>query len=226
MNEKQKNEQKEKQDIAKKQLKVISDIEDSIKTESIVKDNKIQFKSGEKTYRVRKLNFPERNEIQEVRRTHYLKLIKADDMLFRKQWVALYKEKDIDINKMEDDIKRKQEEIKSLLLRLVKVQDIKSIQTLKEDISRLRSEQYDIVIEKTDLLKFCIEDQLLLHVNTYTTYLCLERQEGDKWIRNFETFDEFEKCTDADLMPKAFEYISVLIYGEDYNESQDTEKTS
>lgn len=221
MNEKEKMEKKEQ---AKKTLKILTDLEESIKMEAVVKDNKVEFKSGDKTYRVRIPNFPERNELQKIRRVKYLELVRNDKMLFRKQWVSLYKEKGIDINKMEDDIKVKQSEIEALLFRLVKVQDDKSIKTLQDDVLRLRSEQFDITIEKTDLLQYCIEDQLLLHVNTYTTYLVLETKEKESWVRYFENFENFEKCTDGDLMAKSFEYISILIYGDDYNESKNTKK--
>lgn len=205
-----------KNELAKKQLKILSEIEDSMKMEAVVKDNKIEFKSGDKTYRVRKPNFPERHDMQKVRRLQYLKLIKDPEMLFRKQWVKLYKEKGIDINKMEDDIKRKQGEIEALLLRLVKVQDDTTVKKLKDDILKLRSEQYDLTIEKTDLLQYSIEDQLLLHVNTYTTYLVFERKEGDKWVRTFNAFEEFQQCSDDTLMAKAFEFVSCLIYGDNY----------
>jgi len=217
-------EKMEKREQAKKSLQILTDIEESVKMECTVKDNKVEFKSGEKVYRVRKPDFPERDKIQQIRRKKYLELIKDDEMLFRKQWVDLYKKKNIDINKMEDDIKRKQSEIESLLLRLVKVTDPGSITTLKDDILKLRSAQFDLTIEKTDLLQYSIEDQLLLHDNTYTTYLVLERKENDKWVRHFNNFKDFQKCTDADLMAKAFEYMSILIYGEDY-ESKSTKKT-
>lgn len=215
----------EKREHAKKSLQILTDIEESVKTEYTIKDNKVEFKSGDKVYRVRKPDFPERNEIQQIRRKKYLELIKDDEMLFRKQWVELYKKKNIDINKMEDDIKRKQSEIEALLVRLVKITDPASVVTLKSDILKLRSGQFDLTIEKTDLLQYSIEDQLLLHDNTYTTYLVLERKESDKWVRHFDSFKDFEKCVDSDLMAKAFEYMSVLIYGENY-ESKSPKKTS
>lgn len=221
-----KEEKQKKHELAKENLKILSDIEDSVKMEAVVKDNKIEFKSGDKTYRVRKPNFPERHDVQQIRRKKYLELLKDDDMLFRKQWTKLYKEKGIDIDKMEDDVKRKQGEVEALLLRLVKIQSTEPVKTLKDEITKLRSEQYELTIEKTDLLQYSVEDQLLLHVNTYTTYLVLERKEDEKWIRHFETFEQFQKCENGDLMAKAFEYISCLIYGDDYNESDDTKKTS
>lgn len=212
----------DKKELVKKQLQVLSDIEESVKMESVVKNNQIKFVSGKDTYRVRKPNFAERNELHKIRREHYLNLVKDPKMLFQKQWRALYKEKGIDIEKMDSDIGRCQNEIEALLLRLVKIQDEKSIKTIRDSITELRNKQYNISMEKTELLSYSVEDQLLLHVNTYTAFLVLERKEEDKWVRSFETFEDFNKCSDEDLMPKVFKYISLLIYGDDYNESQNT----
>ena len=108
---------------------------------------------------------------------------------------------------------------------MVKIEDIKAIEKIKNEITALRRKMWDINVEKTDLLQHSIEDQLLLSVNEYTTYLVLERKEKDKWVKNFDTYEDFQKCTDDDLMTRAFEYISNLIYG-GYNENQTSEKSS
>ena len=63
-------------------------------------------------------------------------------------------------------------------------------------------------IEKTDLLVYSIEDQLLIHINAYTTYMILERQESDKWVRHFDSYKDFEESKDDDLIGKAFYFIN------------------
>ena len=84
MNEEKK---QEKVTMAKEALKAMKELEDSVRLENIVKDNKIEFKSGDKTFRVRKPNLEEQEEIDEVRRKKYLGLVRDDSYLFKKQWI-------------------------------------------------------------------------------------------------------------------------------------------
>lgn len=203
----------EKIELGKRQLKVLNELEESMATEHIIKNNAIRFKSGDKQFRVRKPNFIERQEVFTIRRKKYLELIQDDSMLFRKQWVDLYKKKDIDIIKMEVEMKNIQAEMEALLLKLVKVDDAKAIGNIKNEITDLRKKMWDINVEKTDLLQHSIEDQLLLFVNSYTSYLMLEVKDGDNWSKYFKTYDDFQNCKDDNLITKVFDYMSHLIYG-------------
>ena len=100
-----------------------------------------------------------------------------------------------------------------------------SVKLLKDEILKLRDKQYNVSIEKTDLLSHSIEDQLVMFVNSYTTYLVLERSEGDKWAKHFDKYEKFLVSENADLISKAYYYINYLIYGDNY-ESQEPTKTS
>jgi len=215
----------ERKNLAKKQLEVLNEIEQNMTMGHVIKNNTIEFKSGEKQYRVRKPNFVERQNILDFQRKMYLELIKDDTMLFRKQWVDLYQKKGIDIAKMEAEMKNMQAEIEALLLKLVKIEDIKVIGNIRKDIIDLRRKMWDINVERTDLLQHSIEDQLLLRVNSYTTYLVLEVKDKNTWKKHFENYNDFQNCIDDDLMTKTFNYISSLIYG-GFDESTNSEKSS
>jgi len=204
----------EKVIMAKEALKAMQELEDSTRLEDIVKDNKVEFKSGDKTFRVRKPNLEEQQEIDNVRRKKYLELVRDDSYLFKKQWIETYKKKGIDINKIDTDIKRIDDELRRTLLRLAKTTDKKGIGELKNQILKLRDEQYALSIEKTDLLSYSIEDQTFIHAKSYTAYLILERKEKDKWVRHFKDFEEFQRTEDSDLVSKLFYYFDVLIYSE------------
>lgn len=203
----------QKKEIAKEALKAISELEQSVQIETVIKDNKIEFKVGKDMFRVRKPNLAEQQEIGDIRRKKYLEFVDDDSYLFKKQWIEKYKKKGIDIDKMETDIVRMQNEIKKLLLRLAEVSDKKSIEQLKKEIFELRDKQYEISIEKTDLLSHSIEDQLTIYANSYSTYLVLEKKDGDKWIKYFKSYEDFEKSDEGELISKSFYYINLLIYG-------------
>jgi len=223
--DKNKNKKAEKHLFAKEGMKAIQEIEETTKMENVVKDNKIVFESGGKSFRVRKPTLGEEHEIDHIRRKKYMELVADDSFLFRKQWIQNYKKKGIDINKMDDDIKRAQGDYESLLLRLAKTTDSKSIQLLKNEIDKTKEKMYNLSLEKTDLLVYSIEDQLLIHVNSYTAYRVLERQEKDKWTKHFNSYEDFEKSENDDLINKTFYFINHLMYGHNY-EFNDTKKTS
>lgn len=206
-----KEKKQEKVLMAKEALKAIQNLEESTRLEIIIKDNKIEFESGNKNFRVRKPNLAEQMEIDNVRRKKYLELVRDDSYLFRKQWIDVYKKKGIDIVKMESDIKRIEAEINKLLLRLAKSADKKIIKDLENQILKLRDEMYSLSLEKTDLLSYSVEDQITVHAKSYAAYLVLERKEGDKWIKHFEDFETFQKLEDVDLASKLFYNFDYLI---------------
>jgi hypothetical protein len=200
-----------KAEIAKDALKAIQEIEDQVKVENLIKDNKIEWKDGDKTYRVRKPSFAERQEADGARRKKYLEMITDNTYLFKKQWVELYKNKGINIGEKEKQIQFYQSDIKTLLLRLATAELPNDVQLLKTEVLKLRAQQITVSMEVTDLLSHCIEDQLMLYVNSYITYLVFEEKDGDNWVRIYKSFDEFQKSSDK-CIDNAFSYMSYLIY--------------
>jgi len=203
----------EKHELAKEGMKAISEIEETVKLENVIKDNKIVFDVGGKSFRVRKPTLSEQQEIDTIRRKKYMELVRDNSFMFRKQWIEIYKKKGIDINKMDDDIKRIQDDLRALLLRLAKTAEPKAVKLLKDEVNKSKDKAYGLSIEKTDLLVYSIEDQLTIHVNSYTTYIVLERNEGGKWDKAFKSYEDFEKSENDDLVGKSFYYINTLMYG-------------
>jgi hypothetical protein len=210
----------EKHEIAKEAMKALSELEETTKIEELVKDNKIEFTIEKDLYRVRKPSYSERQEIETIKRQKYLEFIKDNTYLFRKQWIDQYKNKGIDIIEMENKIKVIESEIRSTLLRLAKAQEPNDITKLKNTVLKLRDEQFSISIEVTDLLSHSIENQLLIYVNSYTTYLVLEKKvENETWKRVFDSYKDFEE-SDSKIIKNAFYYINMLIYQYGINEEK------
>ena len=213
-------EKKEKQQIAKEALKVINELEQSVKLENAIKDNKIEFLVKDIKYRVRKPTPDEQIIGEKERRKKYAELVDDDSYFFRKQWVEKYKKKGIDIDKMDIEIRSLQKEIELLLLRLAKSVAPEDIKKLEKEINKLRNKQYDLSIEKTDLLSYSIEDSLLVYVNSYMTWLVLEKfwkdediKEGDSnWVKVYDKYEDFLNSQNIELINRAFYYINSLIY--------------
>ena len=201
----------QKKGLAKEALMVLAEIESTVNMENLVKDNKIEFVVEEKTYRVRKPSFVERQNIDNARRKEYLRLIADDSYFFRKTWIQKYLAKGIDINAMESKVKGYQDEIKAVLLRLAVAIDPKDVETLKKEIYRIRDEQFSLSMEVTDLLSHSIENQLLVFTNSYTTFVVLEEKVGEEYKKLFESYSNF-MASDSKVIEQAFLYINYLIY--------------
>jgi hypothetical protein len=202
---------KEKIVIAKEALQALAEIEETTKMEQLVKDNVIEFTVEGAIYRVRKPSFIERQEIDTARRKKYLEFINDASFFFKRQWVDKYKAKGVDINAMEQKIKGYQGEIESVLLRLATATEPKDIEVLKKEIYKIRDEQFSLSIEVTDLLSHCIENQLVVYTNSYTTFIVLEQKVGEDWEKVYDTYDSFMK-SDSKIIENAFLYINYLIY--------------
>jgi len=200
-----------KNEIAKEALKALIEIEETTKMENLIKDNKIEWKIDNISYRVRKPDFTEEEEISTIRRKKYLEYMKDPSYLFKKQWIAQYQEKGIDIIEMETKIRGLNEEIKDSLLRLAKSTEPNDISILKQEILKKRDEQFSISIEITDLLTHSIENQLLIFINSFITYLVLEKKDGENWIKVYNNYNDFMKSGDK-CISQAFYYINFLIY--------------
>ena len=202
----------EKEEIKKEFRETMDKLEKTQDVERMIKDNRIHFKVKDVDYKVRKPNYSEQMEIEKFRRKKNLEFMTDDTMLFRKQWVEIYKKKGIDIDKMGDTMRSLQNKIDSLMLRLAKTQNDKDVEKLKNEIIQLKDEQASINIEKTDLLSSSIEDVLNINVTSYYAYIVLERKEGDNWVKAFATYKDFVNSHDTELLNKCLYNVNYLIY--------------
>lgn len=201
-----------KQQIMEEVNKKLIELTEMEQMESFLKSNVNEFQYKEQIYRVHKPKAYEKDEANKERMKKYLKMLQDPDYKFRKEWVSLYKTKDIDIDKMESNSRNSYVEEKELLRRLGKTEDVKDVVTLKKRILELREEQQQIFIEKEDLLKYCIEKQLEDFIRFYLLYLLLEVKNGDTWERVFKSYAEFESFDDDLLLGRAAQVLAVIVY--------------
>jgi len=206
----------DRNELAKKLLKDIQMAEEGNTMKEVLKDNQIPFKVKSGTYRVRRPSYNEQLKVEDFRRKKYLELIEDDTMKFRKQWIEIYKKKNIDIDKMEVDMKAIQEEIEGLMIRLAQTENPTDVTKLETEIVALKEKQLIINIEKTDYLSYSIEDQIMITVNSYYTYIVLEKRiEVDNkitWEKAFKDYESFSNSIDNELINKAYYYINHIIY--------------
>lgn len=203
----------DKKVLAKEALQALSEIEDSLKMEQIIKDNKISFEVEGVKYHIRKPNLVEVTEIEEAKRKKYLEFIKDDSYMFRKSWIESYKKKGIDIAEMESKGKLVKSEMEAAMLRLATATEPKAITELKNEILKLKDEQFGISMQITDLLSYSIEDQINIFSLSYTAFKVLEKEVNKEWVRAFSSYEEFRKDESKVAQTSLF-YISYIVYGD------------
>jgi len=186
------------------------------KTEELIKDNKVEFIHNEKTYRVRLLSMKDKEELDELRRKQFTKLLKDPDVLFEKDLIKLYKEKGINIDEIKNDISKLEAERITLELKLGEALSKNSgEQILKAYHDEIQKNIYETqvkLIQKSDLVAYSFENQLLNYVAKIISYLSLDILENEKYTRAFKNIEEFENCEDEILIGKATKYALTLQY--------------
>jgi len=202
-----------KDELAKQFVKSLGDLENTNEIERTIQDNKIKFKVNKINYRVRALTFEEDEELEKHRRTKYLEFLDDKSMKFQKTWLKIYLEKGIDIEGMETTIRENIQKENQIMLKLAQIADKDRVEELKAEIIEIRTASALINIEKVDRMSFSIEDRLMVAVNSYYTYLALEKLEKKEWVRVYKNFQEFSKDrNNNELQTKAFKFTNFIIY--------------
>ncbi len=205
-------EKKSKEQLAKEVTDKLKKIDELQEVENLVKDNKIEFECKGKTYRVKKPNYKERLELQRLRSLKKQELLMDKAYKFRQQWIEQYKEKGIDIEKMDKDIAEIYLQIDDIKLQIGGTESIEVKKKLSKDIEDLELTINKLIINKKDYLEFSIEDIITEFSNIAMVAMVLEKKEEDKWIKAFKDIDDLLINADDLLLVLASNYIGALIF--------------
>lgn len=199
--------------------RIVKEMEKELKlsqVEELIKDNKIPFEYNDKQYRIRLLNLKEKEELDMLRRKRFGQLIKDKDILLEKDLIVQYKERGIDIADLDAQIRKIDAEDLNLQLRLgesiSKNENEDILKSYEEQIKSLRIEKSVLSTQRNLLLTFCLENQLLNYVAEVITYLSLDKFEDSEWSRMFSSYEAFQTYTDEGLVNKAGTYSMLLQY--------------
>jgi hypothetical protein len=194
------------EEIQKIQAKAEKDI-DLMKLGEYLRDNLVPFEYNAKKYRVRILDRKEKEELYKFKIRRYVELLKDKTYTLENDLIKVYKERGIDIEKMTQDFIDLEKEEQGVNFKLGEALANKSSEVecnaWKEQIEDIRRKKFQITIQKTHLLAFSLEHQLMINLYEYKTFLGLEILEGENWVKVFKTFDEFKACEDDVLINEA-----------------------
>ena len=184
--------------------------------EELLKDNKVDFKHKEKEYQVRLLTMRDKEELDDLRRKKFTNLLKDKDVLFEKDLIRIYKEKGIDIEEIMNNMKKYESERFGLQMKLGEALSKKAEEPIlkgyEEEIKVLDQKINVLMIQKSDLLMYSFENQLMNSVAKWISYLSLYIKENDKYIKAFKTLEDFNVCDDEGLIGMATKYALMLQY--------------
>lgn len=187
--------------------KIVKEMEENSalsKLEEMIKDNQITFDYQEKKYRVRLLELPEKNKLDEMRRKKFGELIQDENILMKESLIQNYKKRGINIDELQDKIKKINSEEFDLQLKLGEGISNNNGETLlknyKDQIQELRTQKKLLQTQEELLLNYCLENQLESYVYQVITFLSSEILVDEKWKKLFNSFDEFENSKDENLI--------------------------
>ena len=186
------------------------------KIEELVKDNKITFDYNDQKYRIRLLNLREKEELDMLRRKKFGQLIKDKDILLEKDLVQQYKERGVNVEEIDDQVKKLDAEDLELQVKLgesiSKNEGETILKNYEQQIQSLKMRKQILKTQKNLLLTFCLENQLLNYVAQVITYLSLDILQDGSWQRMFKSLEDFQNYTDEGLLNKAGQYSMLLQY--------------
>lgn len=205
---------KENSELVERLKRQIIEASDMSFVEQLINDNQIVFEMNDKKYRVRKPTFDERQKIFKERSKVFTEFLADESYPMEADLRQLYKKRGIDISKMDDRMKTIENKKQDLYLRLGKLLKDKApdpdCKLIRDEIKELVDEQTTISVEKTNMLQYSLETNVLVHIYSYLAYIVSEYQDGEDWKRIFATVDEF-KAGSGQLINKLIMLSSLMV---------------
>lgn len=198
--------------------KIAKDIQEQIdvsEVENIIQNNVNEFSHNDEEYRIRPITYSERQKIYKLKLDKYTELLRDEDNLLDDDLKKIYLKRGIDVDAMTAEIitldgrKRKLKE--DLGKALKNKTSEKELEILKREILDLEQSQVALSVKKTNLMQSSIESRVLVYIYQYLTFLITEKKVEDKWVRAWNSYDDFVNSADEVLINRASFTASVLI---------------
>jgi hypothetical protein len=173
--------------------------------EEAIVDNKIELVYKDEKYRVRNAEFKEKNIAKKEKDKKFLQMLQATDengkpiYMLREKLMAAYKKQGIDFKCFDDKIAFLNEKIEAQQLLLTEQakenpseEDAAKIAELKQNILKIRIDQYQESAKRSELLLYSIEDVCENHFLKSLIVNCSEKLVDDQWVRIFKSVEEME----------------------------------
>lgn len=203
-----------REEEAKKIIQGTQENYNLFKISELLKDNKIEFSFNKQDYRVRLLTIKERDELEDLRKKEFGRLLQDRNILSISELIKLYKERGmVDIEEINSKItkliKIKEDSQYKLGEALSKSEGDAILNKYEEEIKDINLQIIVLETQKNDYLEFSLENHLQLYVYKLIAWLSLERKDGENWIKAFDNLEVFVGA-DEQLVEKAIIYSGYI----------------
>ncbi len=191
---------------------------DVVLVEDILSNNEYEFKYKDKDYKVIKPNFKQKQEVYRKKSEKFSELLKNKNLMLEKDLIAQYAERGIiieDIDKVISTLEQRKNGLKEKLGKaLVDGVSEGDLKVFKDEIKSIIDEQTELSIKRFSYLQFSLENQLKMYAYTYITILVVLEKKEDKWVKVWNTFDEFENYEDEEFINTISFYTGLILKDE------------
>ena len=174
--------------------------------EEMIKDNKVLISYKDKQYRIKLLGVREKEELNQLKLKKFGQLIKDKDILLEKDLIQQYKDRGMEFDKSDEEIKKLNAEERDCYIQLGEAISKNSgdtvLKTFEDKIKELQYKKRVLDTQRTLLLQYSLENQLEEYVMKGITYLATEVELENKWVRAFPLLEDFLMCEDEELIVK------------------------
>lgn len=163
--------------------------------EDAIKNNSASFEFEGVIYRAVKPNYKQKQDVYKERVKKFTELLKDMAYSLERDLKKTYLARGIDLDGMITKITALEKEKNNLQYKLGEALKNSASDNdciiFKKEIERVTAEQQTVAIDRNSYLEFSVENQVLIYMYSYMTYLVSEKKEGDNWVKAFNTFDDF-----------------------------------
>ena len=179
---------------------IFNELQDEVLNPELIQDNMLHFKLNDILYRVRMPNQKELAQANEARNKKFIVMVQEESSLTQKQLVAvLKKNQDVDIEKMDKDIRNLEVKTTDVYLSLARCKDKeeKKIAKFVAEIKQIKKDRMNIVLDRCGFLAPCIENQAHEEYYKVLTAVCTDvcdlPDDGTigEWSKLWKSYDDF-----------------------------------
>lgn len=205
--------------MAEKQIdfkEIINALDADVFDKKLIQDNKLHFMFDEKLYRVRMPMQKELAQATNIYHSEKNRLLQNGNVFTEAKLKEILKKNDIDVYEMEAKLKELDNELIQVSISLAHKKDNeeKAIDTVRDNLNRIKNERYKLAEAIAENLSSSLETQAKNKQYEYLTAMCTETYIADdktgKWEKTWNTFSDYEN-NDTNLVYIALGYLTRLI---------------
>lgn len=193
---------------------LVNDILNMQDVEQKIIDNKIIFTFQNDSFKVKKLNVLEKEELKKYMSYKMLELAEDKQVKKESDWIAIWKEKGIDIEGIDEEVKTLLTLFNKALYELGRLISIsatpKELDIKEKECKDLKSKIANLNAQKIDLLSASYESQLVDYMYKYMVFLSLEKLEGEVFKKVFNSYEDMLQNISPELMCEAVKYVAMV----------------